>query len=213
MPTLDTDLRIVVVSDDHLVRAGLAAILAEQPGCSVVGQVGGAEYAGIESDVFDADAVVWDLGWEPQSAVELVAGLSESSPPIVALVPDESYADDVWIAGVQGVLFREADTDALVGTLVAAAQGLIVHHPALGRTPVNREHTKRSSIDSIDLTPRERQVLDLIAEGLANKVIAGRLDISEHTVKFHINAILSKLGAQSRTEAVTLATRMGLITL
>ncbi len=63
------------------------------------------------------------------------------------------------------------------------------------------------------LTPRELEVLGLIGDGLPNKTIAGRLDISEHTVKFHVNAILGKLGAQSRTEAVTLATRMGLITL
>jgi DNA-binding NarL/FixJ family response regulator len=64
-----------------------------------------------------------------------------------------------------------------------------------------------------ELSPRETEVLSLIAEGLANKAVAGRLDISEHTVKFHVNAILGKLGAQSRTEAVTRATRMGLISL
>ena len=64
-----------------------------------------------------------------------------------------------------------------------------------------------------DLTPRELEVLALVADGLPNKAIAGRLGISDHTVKFHVNAILSKLGAQSRTEAVTRAMRMGLITL
>jgi DNA-binding NarL/FixJ family response regulator len=63
------------------------------------------------------------------------------------------------------------------------------------------------------LTPRELEVINLIAEGLPNKTIAGRLGISEHTVKFHVNAILTKLGAQSRTEAVVRATRMGLIAL
>ena len=64
-----------------------------------------------------------------------------------------------------------------------------------------------------ELTPRELEVLGLLAEGLANKAIAYRLDISEHTVKFHVNSILSKLGAQSRTEAVIYATRLGLILL
>lgn len=213
MPPLDVDLRIIVVADDHLVRAGLAAILQEQPECIVVGQVGSAEYVAMESEVFGADTVVWDLGWEPESAIELLAGVSESAPPIVALVPNQSYAADVWIAGARGLLFREADTSTLVSTLVAVARGLIVHDPVLGRTSTDRQHIERSPIDSVGLTPRERQVLDLIAEGLPNKVIASRLDISEHTVKFHINAILNKLGAQSRTEAVTLATRMGLIAL
>jgi DNA-binding NarL/FixJ family response regulator len=131
----------------------------------------------------------------------------------VALVPDESYTDDVWIAGVQEALFRDVDADTLVSTLVAVARGLIVHDPALARATTRQRYLEHPRIDPIDLTPRELQVLDLVAEGLPNKAIAGRLDISEHTVKFHINAILNKLGAQSRTEAVTLATRMGLITL
>jgi two-component system nitrate/nitrite response regulator NarL len=213
MPPFDIDLRIIVVAEDHLVRAGLAAILTEQPECSVVGQVSGAEYAAMKSGVFGADVAVWDLGWEPESAIELVTGVSESTPPIVAIVPDDSYAEDAWVAGASGVLFREADTDTLVGTLIAVARGLIVHDPALGRTGSLPESVERSSGDPIDLTPRERQVLDLVAEGLPNKAIASRLDISEHTVKFHINSILNKLGAQSRTEAVTLATRSGLITL
>ena len=112
MPIFDIDLHIIVVSDDHLVRAGLAAILSEQGGCTVIGQVGGAEYAAVESNVFGADVVVWDLGWEP-----------ESTPPIVALVPDDSYAEDVWVAGVSRVLFREAGADTLVGTLIAVARG------------------------------------------------------------------------------------------
>ena len=127
-------------------------------------------------------------------------------------MPDESYADDVWIAEVNGLLFRDVDSDTLISTVVAAARGSTVYDPTLGHTKTRQHHVERSPIDPIDLTSREREVLDLIAEGLPNKAIASRLDISEHTVKFHVNSILNKLGAQSRTEVVTLATRMGLIT-
>ena len=78
MPQPLTELDIVGVSGDHLVRAGLVAILAEQPGYRSVAQVGGAEYAAMGSDVLRADVAIWDLGWEPESSIDLVATVSES---------------------------------------------------------------------------------------------------------------------------------------
>jgi two-component system nitrate/nitrite response regulator NarL len=96
--------------------------------------------------------------------------------------------------------------------LRAAAGGLIVLDPALAGAVLSARETSPDRLVE-ELTPRELEVLQLLAEGLPNKAIGLRLEISEHTVKFHVNAILGKLGAQSRTEAVVRASRLGLIIL
>ncbi|MBM3932773.1 MAG: response regulator transcription factor [SAR202 cluster bacterium] len=213
-PAGDTDVRVLVIADDHLARAGLAALLAEMAGVRVIGQLSGAEYVTVKTDVFAADASVWDLGWSTPSGVESLAAASGRSLPVVAPLPDDTHAADAWHPGARGLLLRDADSPTLLRAITAVAQGLAVFDLAL--SPAFSSSTRsddRSGPVAVDLTPREKQVLLLMAEGLSNKAIASRISISEHTVKFHINAILSKLSAQSRTEAVTLATRMGLITL
>ena len=202
LPPAESSTRVLVVSDDALARAGLAALLADQPGYTVVGQVGGSEYASVEPELYRPDVVLWDLGWEPERAVERLADAPDGGPPIVALVPDEAYAAQARLGGARGVLTRDVATAALLTVL---QPGMEAMPPASGGHGVAPPET--------ELTAREREVLGLMAEGLPNKGIASRLKISEHTVKFHVNAILGKLGAQSRTEAVTRATRMGLILL
>ena len=209
----EPDLRVLVVADDHLARAGLAALLAQQPGCAVAGQLSGPEYASAGPEVYRADVAVWDLGWDPATGIDHLAEARDVGlPPTVALLPDEGHAAEARAAGARGVLHRDVDGPTLLGALVAVEKGLVVLDPELEpELPpvVDREHPASSA----ELTPREVEVLGLLAEGLPNKAIASRLGISEHTVKFHVNAILGKLDAQSRTEAVTRATRMGLITL
>ena len=164
--------------------------MADLPGCTVAGQLSGDEYASASLDLYRADVVLWDLGWDATNAIGHMAETGDAGlPPSVALVPD----------------------DTLLSALVAVGNGLAVLDPELEPGLSARGNAEASS--SAELTPREADVLALLAEGLPNKAIANRLDISEHTVKFHVNAILGKLGAQSRTEAVTRATRMGLITL
>ena len=200
------------MADDHLARAGLAALLADQLGCTVVGQMAASEYASLEPGVFSADLVLWDLGWDPAAVLEVLE-TTESATPAVVLVLDESYANEAWAAGARGLLQREVDVATLMGALIAVSQGLAVLDPELSPAFSVPQASERPPLTQAVLTPRELEVLGLIGDGLPNKTIAGRLDISEHTVKFHVNAILGKLGAQSRTEAVTLATRMGLITL
>src|SRR5919204_553800 len=115
-----------------------------------------------------------------------------------------------------GYLPREASGEQLVATVRAVASGLVVVDPALaGDLFAPAALAVNGSVDGPgeDLTAREREVLQLVAEGLANKTIASRLGISEHTVKFHVAAILAKLGAGSRTEAVHLGARRGLVVL
>ena len=109
-------------------------------------------------------------------------------------------------------MLREVDGPSLAAALAAVAQGLAVLSGELS-PPGPAPGERASDPIAVDLTPREREVLTLMAEGMPNKSIAGSLSISGHTVKFHVNAILGKLDAQSRTEAVTRATRMGMIPL
>ena len=212
MQPLESDLRVLVVADDPLVRAGLAALLADQPNCTVVGQVSPSEYASAGADVYEPYALVWDLGWDAGSALEHLGDSAGSGPPTVALVTDESHAAAAWSAGARGVLTRDVDGARLVTALSVVVQGLAVVEPDLAPFAAQTGDDALQP-SHVELTRRELEVLRLMAEGLPNKAIARRLSISEHTVKFHVNAILGKLGAQSRTEAVTRATRMGLILL
>jgi len=126
------------------------------------------------------------------------------------LVRDEEAALDWLRAGALGALLRSAEAERLVAALRTVATGLGVFDPTLVRSLLS---TRAAVRDSLQLTPREAEVLRLMAEGLSNKLIADRLKISEHTAKFHVNAILNKLDAETRTEAVVSAARRGLLML
>jgi len=206
------DLRVLVVADDPLVRGGLAALLTEQHGFMVTGQMAtNADLPGGLS-VYAPDVIVWDLGWDPTTSLERLADLRDLGVPVVALIADEIHGSNAWVAGARGILLRNVEGNHLGAALVAAARGLVVLDPALSAAMLlSRDRLPHPPGE--DLTTREREVLQYLAEGLPNKAIAGRMNISEHTVKFHVNAILSKLGAQSRTEAVVRATRLGLLLL
>jgi two-component system nitrate/nitrite response regulator NarL len=218
------DIRILIVADDPLARAGLAALLAEQPGCLVAGRVAGTDDLGAAVEIYRPDVLLWDLGWDPAPALARLAGNlpadranAEPVRMIAALLSDSSFAAQAWLAGARALLRRDIDPERLVSALAALAQGLAVIDPdfAAALVPAGDSEVSATSgggthlIES--LTPRELEVLRLMAEGLPNKTIALRLGISEHTVKFHVNAILGKLEVASRTEAVVRATRLGLI--
>jgi two-component system nitrate/nitrite response regulator NarL len=214
-------LRVLIIAGDPLARAGLAAFLQDRSDLVVIGQVDGAELLA-SLDLYRPDVVLWDLGWEAstgmrgevKAALAQLAELSENNPPVAVLVPTPSAATDAWAAGARGLLPREVGAEQLAAALAALSWGLIAIDPlfsvALSPTP----HAAPDLAEPIEaLTPREIEVLRLIAEGLPNKTIAQRLGISEHTIKFHTNALMTKLGAQSRTDAVVRATRLGLIIL
>ena len=213
------DLRVLIVADDPLARAGLATLLSHQPDCTIIGQMAAHAEVLAELLLYRPDVVVWDLGWEPTlgpadapAGLEYLAEVRDTGKPVVALLPDERYAAPVWAAGVRGLLLRDTDAETIALALPAVARGLVVYDTALVSGILSaRQPPLMSSTEA--LTPREQEVLQLLAEGLPNKTIADRLHISEHTVKFHVNAILSKLDAQSRTEAVVRATRLGLLLL
>jgi two-component system nitrate/nitrite response regulator NarL len=210
------DLRVLVVADDPLARAGLAVLLSEQPDCMVVGQVSGQGDLPAQAAVYRPDVVLWDLGWERTpdlvASLEQMGELAEDGLPVVALLPDEAQAPEARASGVRGLLLRDASAETLQAALQAARQGLVVLDPSLALSPFPVIEPGLEFLVE-ELTPRETEVLQLLADGLTNKAIAQRLGISDHTVKFHVNAILGKLGAQSRTEAVVRATRLGLLLL
>jgi len=195
-------LPVLVVSADPLARGGLAALVAQRSELVLAGASSPRELSGAPARA-DAAAVLWDLG---AGGAE---GLRAAPAPVVALAQDERQAADALRAGARGALFRGAAAEVVAAALVAAARGLAVLDPGLAgdfvRPPAAAPHEP--------LTPREREVLALLAEGLPNKAIAARLAISEHTAKFHVNAILGKLGVESRAEAIVQAVRTGLVVL
>jgi len=208
-------LSLLVVASDPLARAGLATLLVNESACDVVAQMSLIDWlADVEANEWVAnlaDVLIWDVGWEPQSLP------TEDEPfplPVVALLPDETAVSPIWQLGIQALLRR----DAAAATILAAAQAIMHRIVVLDPdfvTAVMPEIAFSPSDDThfTELTPRESEVLTLLAEGLTNKGIAHQLAISNHTVKFHVNAILSKLNAQSRTEAVVKATRLGMLLL
>ena len=147
------------------------------------------------------------------AALDRLRGLTRT-PSVVVLTPEphEAWTPPARRAGVRAVLPSDATAAELSVAIAATTAGLIVLHPdALRRAPQARAAARESADTS--LTQREHEILEMRAEGLSNRTIALRLKISRYTVKFHVAAILAKLGATSRTEAVTLGVRHGLISL
>jgi len=204
-------LHLLLIADDPLARAGLAALLADVPDCEIVGQMSTVSLtADLPPDLFTPpDAIIWDMGWDP---VEAVLDWPDMPAPVLALLSDGEQAAAVWQNGVRGILLRDMDTDKLMAAAQAIANGLVVVESQLASTLLPLTGNDDFAPDD-PLTPRELEVLQRLAEGLTNKAIAQELGISEHTIKFHVNAIMGKLHAQSRTEAVVRATRLGLILL
>ena len=203
-------LRVLIIANDPLARAGLATLLTTESNYTIAGQVAGDTDLLADLDIYQPDVVIWDLGWDPVSALDHLENYRDINFPMVALLPDETFAAEVWASGIQCLILRDAGVAKLLASLQAAVQGLAIFEPGL--IPVlSSGRPLEPELLTEALTPRELEVLQLLAEGLANKAIARQLGISEHTVKFHVNAILGKLNAQSRTEAVVRATRLGLL--
>ncbi len=195
-------LPVIVVSPDPLVRGGLAALVSGLEELALAGQATPAEAARAAARAPGA-TLLWDLG---AAGAEALRGATAT---VVALASDARQAGLALRAGARGALLRGAGPEAIAAALLAAARGLAVLDGDLAGDLLRLP----AAAPAEPLTPREREVLSLLAEGLANKAIAARLGISEHTAKFHVNAILGKLGVESRAEAIVQAARMGLVVL
>jgi two-component system nitrate/nitrite response regulator NarL len=207
------DLRVLVVSDDPLARTGLALLLADRVGIAVSGQAASDDDWPGPSDLGAPHVVVWDLGLGPRSGLPFLREAADpGGPPFLAVVADEDDARDALAAGAHGVLPRNTDGERLAAAVRAVSQGLLALDESFA--PILQHDAPSPPAELAEpLTPRELEVLQLLSQGLPNKRIAQRLGISDHTVKFHVNALLGKLGVQSRSEAIVHAVRLGLVVL
>ena len=214
-------MRVLVAATDSIVRAGLESILRASSDMSVVGVASDPDTLATLITAESPDVVLMELGLQDEEPVsEKLVALSTLTEVAIVLLGDTFQGD--WITealrlGVRAVLPRRATAEEILQAVLAAAAGLVVLHPdAIDLLlPVLSSVTQPVDEASLvqGLTPREIEVLGMLAEGLGNKAIARRLSISEHTVKFHVSSIFTKLNARSRTEAVTLGARQGLIML
>jgi len=204
-------LRVLVVGEDPLARSGLVALLNRPGQIEVVREIAPGDGVEEALDAHRPQVVLWDLGFAVALDLDGMRRMARRDVPVVAVVAAESHAAAVLNAGARGVLLRDGDEERLLASLAAVAEGLIVMDSALRESALRPSSAAQALVEP--LTPRESEVLALLAQGLANKTIADRLGISEHTAKFHVNAILGKLGAESRTEAIVQAIRLGLVVL
>jgi len=206
------NLSLLLVSDDPLARAGLAYLLSEQLQCQIIDQMSSQSWFDqpeLEGEYLP-DVIVWDAGWEISPSV---SEFETPTLPVLALVSDADLAAEIWTAmDIHAVLRREAKPEQIEAALRAVSQGLAVLDPAF-LPQLSSVMTGSETGIQESLTPRELEVLQLLAEGKTNKAIAQELEVSSHTVKFHVTSLMGKLNAQSRTEAVVRATRLGLIAL
>lgn len=199
-----------MASPSPVVRSGLQTLLGGVADFTVVGTTATASGAVERIADLEPDVVVYDV----EASDREWPGVLGLGVPVVVLT--DGPAGPALRAGARAVLPRVAHDAEIAGAVRAARDGLVALHPdALGAVleGLGEASPRAPSAPGQPLTPREVEVLGMLAEGLGNKIIASRLGISDHTVKFHISSIFGKLNATSRTEAVTLGVRQGLILL
>ena len=213
-------IRVLIVAPYAAVRVGLHTILCEADDLAVLGEVSGSEELDRLVPTMRPDVVVFD---DTTDDINRLLDVLECSDIGLVMLTDNDR-DYVRLANTPltgwACLRKEADGQEIVAAIRAAASGLIVLDRTLGPLLASARPRSRAEkpadpglLPDEPLTPREEQVLQLVALGLANKQIGARLAISLSTVKFHVASILSKLGAGSRTEAVRVGARQGLVTL
>lgn len=211
--------RVVIVAGDPLVRSGLAS-LAEEAGAEVLG-TSALDEVGPILDAVPVEVVIVDVAIEAE-----LSALIGAPAPCVAMVADRGTAQRAVQAGVSAVISRTSGPEQLWAAIVAVLADLRIFDPELVPELLGpaadlaadpeaqaRAHAEAAATAGVDLTDREQEVLGLMGQGLSNREIGEALEISANTAKFHVKAVLDKLGAQTRTEAVVLALRAGLLEL
>jgi len=206
-------LRLLVVDDHPVVRAGLVAMLGEEPDFEVVGEAANGSEAVARAAELHPDVVLMDLRMPIMDGAEATARLREAGgPPVLVLTTYDTDADIVRAvgAGAMGFLLKDAPRAMLADAVRAAARGETVLAPPVVARLANH---MRSSPAGPELTARELEVLGCVARGLSNGQIGRELFIGEATVKTHLLRAFEKLGVTDRTAAVTAAYRLGLLDL
>lgn len=208
------EIRVLVVSANAFARSGLASLLTGQQGVVVAGTAGVAEAGSLAGQLLPDVALV-DAGDGELEELDAIARFSSAQPsvPIVALASDQGSLTQALAFGASAMLPTGSSPETIGAALVAAIHGLV----AIPRSELSSLLPAEEAVEAAltapreSLTPRELEVLQLMARGLTNRQIARRLQISEHTVKFHAAAILGKVNARSRAEAVARAIGFGWI--
>src|SRR5215204_4294044 len=185
------NIRVLVVADNLLARAGLAALLDTQPDSFVVGQTTSDNLLDT-LELTQPNMVLYDMGWRVADAMDALATIVKQDVGVLVLIADENDASNALAAlssfAAYGLLLNESDPDLLHMALQATHAGLIVIDPTLADVLASAAHLPQGTLPE-PLTPRENDVLQLLAQGMTNKAIAHQLGITDHTVKFHVNAI------------------------
>ena len=213
-------IRVIIAAESALARRGIEQLL-RGPGVEIVASMAPLSSLDEPEEPDSADLIIATA--EPPHFAATLQKLADADLfrdlPVVLLaeILDPQTTAQALRMGARAVLPAELSRPQLLAALEAVSRGFVVAMPVEAETIVAASQSPASAINGEELleplTPREQEVLRLLALGLANKEIAARLNISEHTVKFHVAAILGKLGAASRTEAVALGIRRGLILL
>ncbi|MBE9000770.1 response regulator transcription factor [Nostoc sp. LEGE 12447] len=209
-------IRVMVVATSPVVRAGLSAVVATNPRLTVMGSASDLDELSREVEQLQPDVVLVDLSSNLQQSVwEKLLLIQEQQYPLgtIAIIEELDSIDleTVLRSGIRGILPSTSTELEIVAAVEAIASGLVVLHPDAVELLSIREKVVVNPVQT--LTPREIEVLGMLGSGLGNKAIAKRLQISEHTVKFHLSSIFQKLSVSSRTEAVAVGVRLGLIML
>jgi DNA-binding NarL/FixJ family response regulator len=215
-------IRVLLADDERLVRAGFRMILKAEAGLDVVGEAADGLEAIEAVEELRPDVVLMDIRMPKVNGLEatrrMLAG-PEPRPRVVVLTTFDldEYVYEALRAGASGFLLKDAPEDQLVAAIRVAADGGAMFSPSVTRRLIEEFSRRVSPLEQspalADLTPREREVLELLARGRSNQEIAAELVVSEHTAKTHVAHILSKLGLRDRIQAVVLAYESGLVQL
>jgi DNA-binding NarL/FixJ family response regulator len=220
--TADGPIRLVVADDHEMVRSGFAGLLGTQPDFTVVGTAADGAEAVRVSHEQSPDVVLMDIRMPGMDGIEATRQLTRSAtatPRVLILTTFDldEYVYDAIRAGASGFLLKDVTAERLFDAVRVIAAGDALLAPAVTRrlisefTALHRRPDARPTVELAALTPRETQVLRLVAEGLSNPEIAARLTVTEETVKTHVSRMLTKLGLRDRTQAVVTAYETGLV--
>jgi len=217
-------IRVVLVDDQEMIRVGFRMILESNPEIEVVGEADDGDTALELLESVEADVVLMDVRMPRMSGVEATRRIRAGDGPRVLILTTfdlDEYAYDALQAGASGFLLKDTPLDDLVSAITHVHLGDAVVAPSTTRRLLDHfttnpptPHEPRPVPDEHrleELTPREQEVLRLVARGLSNAEIAGELFVSEGTVKIHVGRILTKLDLRDRVQAVVLAYEIGLV--